>query len=85
MLYRRRAFFNQERDLASNPNGGRKHALLPVLDLRDGSPKYIFVRANWFSHDTDRRSGLFSYNPLGYYSGIPNYTKNDLIENPSQE
>ena len=84
-LYRRRAFFNQERDLASNPNGGRKHALLPVLDLRDGTPKYIFVRANWFSHDTDRRAGLFSYNPLSYYDGIPNYTKNDLTPNPSQE
>ena len=84
-LYRRRAFFNEARDLASNPNGGRKHALLPILDLRDGTPKYIFLRTNWFSHDTDRRVGLFSYNPMSYYDGVPNYTKNDITPNPSQE
>ena len=84
-LYRRRAFFNQDRDLASNPNGGRKHALLPILDLRDGTPKYIFIRANWFSNDTDRLPGLLSFDPMGYYSNIPNYTKNDLVENPIQE
>ncbi len=84
-LYRRRAYFNEARDLATNPNGGRKHALLPILDLRDGTPKYIFLRTNWFSHDTDRRPGLFSYNPMGYYSGISNYVVNKITPNPSQE
>ena len=84
-LYRRRAFFNEARDLATNPNGGRKHALLPILDLRDGTPKYIFLRTNWFSHDTDVRTGLFSYNPMSYYSGISNYVTNKITPNPSQE
>ncbi|NLZ19553.1 MAG: RagB/SusD family nutrient uptake outer membrane protein [Bacteroidales bacterium] len=85
MLHRRRAYFNEARDLAANPNGGRKHALLPILDLRDGTPKYVFIRANWWAHDTDRRPGLFSFNPGGYYDGIPNYTKNKITPNPSQD
>ena len=85
-LFRRRAFFNRDRDLASNPNGGRKHALIPVLDLQSGSPKYIFVRANSFDWDTDKRATIASWNPLSYYSGIPNYnTTNKLTPNPSQE
>lgn len=84
-LWRRRAAFNEARDLATNPNGGRKHALLPILDLRDGTPKYIFIRANWFANDTDRQPGLLSRNPRSYYSDISNYTKNKLTPNPSQE
>ena len=84
-LYRRRAFFNDVRDLAKNPDGGRKHALLPILDLRDGTPKYIFIRTNWFSQDTDRQPGLLSYNAMSYYSGVSNYQVNDITPNPSQE
>ena len=85
-LYRRRAFFNRERDLTSNPNGGRKHALIPILDLRSGSPKYVFVRANHYDWDTDLRQSIASWNPLAYYSGIPNWnTTNKLTPNPSQE
>lgn len=84
-LYRRRAFFNDVRDLAKNPDGGRKHALLPILDLRDGTPKYIFIRTNWFSQDTDRQPGLLSYNAMNYYGNINNYQVNDITPNPSQE
>ena len=84
-LYRRRAFFNESRDAASDPNGGRKHALLPILDLRSGSPKYVFIRTNWFSHDTDRRPGLFSRTPISYYGDISNYNTNKITPNPSQE
>ena len=85
-LYRRRAFFNRERDLADNPLGGRKHALIPVLDLQDGTPKYIFIRANHYDWDTDKRPAVASFNANSYYSGIPNYnTTNKLTPNPSQE
>ena len=84
-LYRRRAFFNEARDLATNPDGGRKHALLPILDLRDGTPKYIFLRTNWFANDTDRQSGRISRNPMSYYGGISNYVVNKITPNPSQE
>ena len=85
-LYRRRAFFNRERDLASNPNGGRKHALLPILDLRDGTPKYVFVRANHYDWDTDMKESIASWSNLAYYGGISNWnTTNKLTPNPSQE
>ena len=84
-MWRRRGYFNEARDLATNPNAGRKHALLPILDLRDGTPKYIFLRTNWFSHDTDVRSGLFSRNPMSYYGDISNYVTNKLTPNPNQE
>ena len=63
---------------------GRKHALLPILDLRDGTPKYIFIRTNWFSHDTDRMPGLFSYDALSYYRPITNYTTERITRNPIQ-
>ena len=84
-LYRRRAYFNRERDLASQPNGGRKHALIPILDLQSGAPKYILVRANTFDWDTDRRASTSSYNNLSYYGSISNYTVNRIVRNPIQE
>lgn len=83
-LYRRRAYFVESRDIAKNPNAGRKHALLPILDLRDGTPKYIFVRSNWFAMDTDRMPGLSSYNPLNYYGSISNDVVNKIVKNPIQ-
>jgi hypothetical protein len=85
-LYRRRAFFNRERDLPTNPTGGRKHALIPILDLRSGTPQYVFVRANHYDWDTDLRTDIASWNPLSYYSGIPSWnTKNKLTPNPVDE
>ena len=84
-LYRRRAYFNRERDLANQPNGGRKHALIPIVDLHDGAPHYILVRANAFDWDTDKRPSTSSFNALSYYGSIPNYTVNDITRNPIQE
>ena len=84
-LYRRRAYFNRERDLSSQPNGGRKHALIPVLDLSSGSPKYFLVRANTFDWDTDVRPNTATFNALSYYASIPSYSVNRIIRNPIQE
>ncbi len=85
-LFRRRAFFNRERDQQLNPTGGRKHALLPILDLRDGTPKYVFVRANHYDWDTDVKESVASWSPLAYYGPISNWnTTNKLTPNPSQE
>lgn len=84
-LWRRRAFFNQERDLASNPTGGRKHALIPIVVLQNNEAKYIFVRANEYGYDVDRRPGLASFSNLSYYQAIPSYDKNSLVKNPIQE
>lgn len=84
-LYRRRAFWNELRDAASNPLGGRTHALIPIVDLQNGSAGYIFVRTNFFGYDIDRRSRPTSVVNLAYYGAIPNYTMNDITANPSQE
>ena len=84
-LYRRRAYFNRERDLAGQPNGGRKHALIPILDLRDGTPQYILVRANSYDWDTDRRPSTANFNNLSYYGAISNYSNNRIVRNPIQE
>lgn len=84
-LYRRRAFYNKERDAATYPTAGRKHALIPMIDLREATPSYIFVRVNTFDYDTNRRPDVVSYNPLSYYASIPNYTKNKITPNPQQQ
>lgn len=84
-LYRKRGFFNIQRDQAGDPNGGRKHALIPVVDLRGGQAGYIFVRANTFDWDVDKVSSPASFNPISYYGGISNYIKNRITPNPVQE
>ncbi len=84
-LWRRRAYFNRERDLATNPTGGRKHALIPIVDLHDGAPHYILVRANTFDYDTDRYTNTADFNNLSYYGSIPNYTVNRIVRNPIQD
>ncbi len=85
-LWRRRAFFNRERDAATNPLGGRKHALIPILDLHEGNVGYYFVRANHYEWDTDVKPTTASWSSLSYYAPIPNYnTTNKITPNPSQE
>ena len=84
-LWRRRAFFEKERDLASDKNGGRKHALLPIVTLKGGEAKYIFVRANEFGYDVDRKPAIASFDSKSYYKAIPDYDKNHITENPIQQ
>lgn len=64
--------------------GVRKHALVPVVDLRGSEAKWIFVRANNYPYDTDKTTGL-TYLPIEYYGGIPNYVVNKIDPNPIQE
>lgn len=84
-LWRRRAFFEKERDLVSDKNGGRKHALLPIVTLKGGEAKYIFVRANEFGYDVDRKPAIASFDSKEYYKAIPSYDKNGITENPIQQ
>ena len=60
-------------------DGGRRHSLVPVIDLREMTPKYIFVRVNQFH---DERAGGRTFNPLNYYMEIPGTAINRLIQNP---
>lgn len=58
----------------------RRKALIPMVDLRDGTPKYIFVRANnWYD---ERNGGLTVNAATVYYRGIPGTNTNNLVQNP---
>ena len=79
-LWRRRAYFSTRTGTQC-----RKHTVLPVLDLRDGTPKYIFPRVNVYWGDVSNSTTGLNTDLLDYYSGITNYVKNGLTPNPSQE
>lgn len=85
-LHRRRSFYNQNTDPVVE---ARRHALTPVIDLRDlpsgGSPKYIFVRSIFFQEDIGGLSPSFSTNYLDYYKSIPDYGINGYEPNPINE
>lgn len=58
---------------------GRRHSLVPLIDLREQTPKYIFVRVNQFH---DEQAGGRTFNPNNYYKAIPGTATNRLIQNP---
>jgi starch-binding outer membrane protein, SusD/RagB family len=60
-------------------SGTRRTALIPLLDLREDTPKYIFVRANNYY---DEKAGGVSFQQMSYYKGIPGVTTNNLVQNP---
>jgi len=57
-------------------NVRERHALLPVLDLREDPPKYIMVR------DVVPRLGPKTFEPRWYYRSIPGRGSNGLVNNP---
>ena len=77
----------RRREYLSTRSGGpyRKHTVVPVLDLRDGTPKYIFPRANAYWSDVQNSTTGVNTDLLDYYGAIPNYSENRLTVNPSQE
>ncbi|SKC55553.1 Starch-binding associating with outer membrane [Bacteroidales bacterium WCE2004] len=79
-LYRRRAYLSTR-----SGNQHRKHTFLPVLDLRDGTPKYIFPRVNVYHGDVQLSATGLNTDLLDYYGSIPNPSENNLTVNPSQE
>jgi len=60
-------------------SSGRRHSLVPLIDLREQTPKYIFVRVNQFH---DEQSGGRTFNPINYYKAIPSTETNRLVQNP---
>ena len=67
-------------------NGVRKHALVPTLDLRDGTPKYIFVRANVIHGDVNMsNNGLYINDYRLYYDSIGTWSKDNIEKDPIQE
>ena len=83
-LHRRRAFYDKYADPEVE---GQKHCLTPVLDLRSGSPKYIFVRSLHFAEDPLAGGKVSDYHTLAksYYGRISDYSVNGYEPNPADE
>ena len=83
-LHRRRAFYDKYADPEVE---GQKHCLTPMLDLRSGSPKYIFVRSLHFAEDPLAGGKVSDYHTMAksYYGGISDYSVNGYEPNPANE
>ena len=81
-MHRRREFYRQGTDVQEYQ--ARRHAIIPVVDVRWGAPRYVFIRANMFADDTDKQPIAYSVQAENYYGPISNYIKNRLVPNPSQ-
>ncbi len=60
-------------------NKTSRTALIPMLDLREDEPSYIFVRAYHFA---DENAGGRTFQNQSYYKSISNTSNNGLIQNP---
>lgn len=69
-LYRRR-------EMHEMFNNTMMHALLPVLDLRETPPSYIFIRSDI------QRVIRYTFYDYYYYHPIPNISSNGLVQNPN--
>lgn len=70
----------RRRDNHTTFQGTRRQVLVPMLDLRQPTPKYIFVRANNFY---DERANGQNFQQWFYYRAIPGVSTNRLIQNPN--
>lgn len=71
---------NRRREFHTEFSNDRvRKALVPMLDLREAEPKYVFVRVNYFGDET--RGGR-TFQTINYYRGIPNIATNGLVQNP---
>lgn len=71
---------NRRREFHTEFSNNRiRKALVPMLDLRDAEPKYVFARVNYFGDET--RGGR-TFQNINYYRGIPNIATNGLVQNP---
>lgn len=69
-LYRRR-------EMHELHNNTMMHGLLPVLDLRDTPPSYIFIRSEI------ARVTRYTFMDYYYYHAIPGISSNGLTQNPN--
>ena len=70
----------RRREFHSVFNGTRRTALVPMVDLRGDTPKYIFVRVN--NYYDEFSNGRTFPAATGYYQSIPGRNTNNLVENP---
>ncbi|MBQ2107993.1 MAG: hypothetical protein II475_04835, partial [Bacteroidales bacterium] len=71
----------------SSLKGGpyRKHTVVPVLDLRSSTPRYVFPRVNAYWSDVQNSPNGVSVDQLDYYGPIPSDAGSHLTVNPCQD
>lgn len=60
-------------------NNGMRTALVPMLDLREATPKYVFVRT--YLYPDENKNGR-TFSQQNYYASIPGVATNGLVQNP---
>ncbi len=73
-MFRRREFHTKMQNY-------RRHSLVQLVDLREATPKYVFLRMEQF-HDIE--AGGRTFQPNNYYFGIPDIGVSGLINNPGK-
>jgi hypothetical protein len=69
----------RRRDFHTRFNTTRRNSLVPLIDLRQNPPKYVFLRAlNYY----DNVNNGLTFLPRRYYLEIPGVATNKLIQNP---
>ncbi|MDI9550692.1 MAG: RagB/SusD family nutrient uptake outer membrane protein [Bacteroidales bacterium] len=68
----------RRRDMHELWSSSSRHGIMPLLDLRSGSPKYVFVRINQKNDETSPRT----FDQTSYYLSIPGRNVNKLVDNP---
>lgn len=83
VLWRRRAYFNGQTAYDGEGSVAAKLTLIPLVDLSGSQAQYIFLRSvSIFDEATQNPAGFHpQVRPEDYYSAIPNYSNNHLINN----
>ncbi|MDR2911859.1 MAG: RagB/SusD family nutrient uptake outer membrane protein [Alistipes sp.] len=71
----------RRREYHSQMQGFRRHALVQLIDLREDTPKYVFLRMEQY-HDIVAGGRTFQTND--YYFSIPDTGVSGLINNPGK-
>lgn len=69
----------RRREMHTLFNQYKRTVLVPMLDLRQATPDYVFVRA--YAHGDERKNGL-TFQIQSYYASIPGITTSGLVQNP---
>ena len=69
----------RRRDFHTSFSSTRRTSLVPLIDLRQNPPKYVFLRAlNYY----DNSNNGLTFQPRQYYLSIPGVSTNLAIQNP---
>ena len=69
----------RRRDFHTRFNQTRRFSLVPLMDLRQNPPKYVFLRTQ--NYYDDSQNGL-TFTQRSYYKSVPGVSVNKLIQNP---